>query len=187
MTPEMESPHPAASLSINALGILSSPSSSTIPSHYHPSKPMAVKLWTMYVNNVEGCAGLKLLHLPTDEAKMYSIIDNPVTVSLDDLALNFAIYFAATSALDDNEAQAILGQDKHTLLLRFKVGLEQSFAHGDFLNSPTVTGLRALAIYLVSCPSRLGALALLMINCSQHFEYTIVEREYGSWMALQSV
>ncbi|KAF2259935.1 hypothetical protein CC78DRAFT_524049 [Lojkania enalia] len=148
MTPQMESPHPTGSLSINALGILSSPSPSIVPSHYHPSKPMAVKLWTMYVNNVEGCAGLKLLHLPTDEVKMYSVIDNPVTALLDNLTLNFAIYFAATSALEDDEAQAILGQDKHTLLLRFKAGLEQSFAHGDFLNTPTVTGLYALAIYL---------------------------------------
>jgi hypothetical protein len=151
MTPQTESPHPAGSLSINALGILSSPLPSAVPSHYHPSKQMAVKLWTIYINNVEGCSGLKLLHLPTDEIKMYSIVDNPATASLDDLALNFAINFAATSALDDDEAQVTLGQDKQTLLLRFKVGLEQSFAHGDFLNSPTVTGLHALAIYLVSC------------------------------------
>jgi len=120
----------------------------------------------MYVNNVEVCAGLKLLHIPTDEIKMYSIIDNPITASLDSLALSFAIYFAATSALEADEAQAILGQDKHTLLFRFKVGLEQSFAHGDFLNSPTVTGLRALAIYLVSCLSSLNILALLMTNQS---------------------
>lgn len=110
-----------------------------------------MKLWTIYINNVEGCLGLKLLHLPTDEIRMYSIVDNPPTASLDDLALSFAIYFAAASALDVDEAQVTLAQDKHTLLLRFKIGFEQSFAHGDFLNSPTVTGLLALAIYLVSC------------------------------------
>ncbi|KIW91956.1 uncharacterized protein Z519_06938 [Cladophialophora bantiana CBS 173.52] len=148
MTPPMESPHPARSLSINALGILSSPSPSALPSHYHPPKQTAVKLWTIYINNVEGCSGLKLLHIPTDEIKMYSIVDDPATASLDDLALNFAIYFAAISTLDDDEAQVTLGQDKQSLLLRFKIGVEQSFAHGDFLNSPTVTGLQALAIYL---------------------------------------
>jgi hypothetical protein len=150
MTPQTESPHPSGSPPINALGILSSPSPSEVPSHYHPSKQVAVKLWKVYVNNVEGCSGLKLLHLPTVEIKMYSIIDNPAVASLDDLALNFAIYFAAISALDDGEAQVTLGQDKQTLLLWFKLGLEQSLAHGDFLNSPTVTGLHALAIYLVS-------------------------------------
>lgn len=150
MTPQMESPHPARCLPINALGILSSPSLSAVPSQYHPPKQAAVKLWTIYINNVEGCSGLKLLHLPTDEIKIYSIVDDPATASLVDLALNFAIYFAAISTLDDDEAQFTLGQDKQTLLLQFKSGLEQSFAHGDFLNSPTVTGLRALAIYLVS-------------------------------------
>ena len=80
---------------------------------------------------------------------MYSTIDNPVTASLDNLALSFAIYFASTVSLDAPEAQAVLGEDEHTLLLRFKVGLEQAFAHGDFLDRPTMTGLHALAIYLV--------------------------------------
>jgi hypothetical protein len=133
----------------------------------------------MYVNNVEGCVGLKLLHLPTDEIKIYSVIDNPVAASLDDLSLSFAIYFAATSALENSEAPATMGQDKHTLLLRFKIGLEQAFAHGDFLNSPTVTGLHALAIYLVSYLLYLVALTLLMTSCSQRFECTIVGKEYG--------
>ncbi|KAH8704400.1 hypothetical protein GQ44DRAFT_764127 [Phaeosphaeriaceae sp. PMI808] len=148
VTTQMESPHPAGPLSINALGILSSPSLSAVPFHYHPPKQTAVKLWKTYTNNVEGCAGLRLLHHSTDEIKIYSVIDNPATAPLDDLAMAFAVYFAAISALDIGETQATLGQDKQTLLFRFKVGLEQSFAHGDFLSSPTVTGLQALAIYL---------------------------------------
>ena len=103
----------------------------------------------MYVQNIDGCIGLKLLHLPTDEVKVYSTIDDPVTASPDNLALSFAIYFAATVSLDGPEGQVILEQDKHTLLLRFKVGLEQAFAYGDFLDRPTMTALHALAIYLV--------------------------------------
>ena len=101
------------------------------------------------MQNVESCIGLKLLHLPTDEVKVYSIIDDPIAASPDNLALSFAIYFSAIVSLDGPEAQVILEQDKHMLLLRFKLGLEQAFAYGDFLDRPTMTALHALAIYLV--------------------------------------
>ena len=101
------------------------------------------------MQNVENCVGLKVLHLPTDEVKVYSTINDPITASPDNLALSFAIYFAATVSLDGPEAHVILEQDKHMLLLRFKAGLEQAFAYGDFLDRPTMTALHALAIYLV--------------------------------------
>lgn len=101
------------------------------------------------MDNVESCAGLKLLHVPTDEIKVYSTIDDPTTASLENLALSLAIYYASTVSLEGPEAQVTLGQDRNTLLLQFKVGLEQAFAHGDFLDRPTMTGLHALAVYLV--------------------------------------
>ncbi|KAK1764279.1 hypothetical protein QBC33DRAFT_622239 [Phialemonium atrogriseum] len=147
-TPQAESPHPLTS-PFNALGILSAASLSQVPSSFHPPTPLAVRLWNIYVHNVEGCIGLKLLHLPTDEKKVYSVIDDPTKASFENLTLCFAVYFASTVSLEDGqEAQGILGQDKHALLLSFKVGLEQAFAHGDFLDCPTLTGLHALAIYL---------------------------------------
>lgn len=131
------------------MGILSSPFLSQAPSAFHPPKPVAVRLWNIYVNSVEGCAGLKILHLPTDEVKIYSTIDKPTEASFEDLSLCFAIYFASTVSLDDEEAQTILGKDKCAHLLSFKVGLEEAFARGEFLDHPTLTGLHALAIYLV--------------------------------------
>ena len=120
-----------------------------MPASLQPSTQLAAKLWNTYVQNVESCIGLKLLHLPTDEVKVYSTIDDPISASPDTLALSFAIYFSATISLDGPEAQVFLEQDKHKLLLRFKLGLEQAFAYGDFLDRPTMTALHALAIYLV--------------------------------------
>lgn len=133
----------------NALGILSSPSISQTPSCFHPPKQVAVRLWNIYVTNVEGYSGLKLLHLPTDELKVYSTIDKPTESSFENFALCLAIYFASAVSLGDEEAQAILGQAKCAHLLSFKTGLEQAFAQGDFLDRPTLTGLQAMAIYLV--------------------------------------
>lgn len=149
LTPPSTTPQTPAVSPFNAAGILSSPCLSEHPASLHPPKALAIKLWHIYVDNVESCAGLKLLHVPTDEIRVFSVIDNPYAVPLEDLALSFAIYFATTTSLDTQEAQAILPQDRSSLLLKFKLGLEQAFAHADFLNCPTITGLHALAIYVV--------------------------------------
>ena len=101
------------------------------------------------MNNVEGCADLKLLHIPTAEVKMYSVINDPTSAAFEDLALSFSVYFASTVSVDDSAAVVTLGQDKDVLLQSFKIGLEQSLAHGNFLDRPNMPGLQALAIYLV--------------------------------------
>ncbi|KAF2503372.1 hypothetical protein BU16DRAFT_476215 [Lophium mytilinum] len=146
--PQTAPPQPPVVSPFNAMGIISSASLSVAPANFHPTKQLALRLWRVYVDNVEGCAGFKMLHLPTDEIKVYSTIDDPKTASLENLALSFAVYFVSTVSLDDVEARVNLGQDKHTLLLQLKVGLEQALAHMDFLDRPTMTGLHALAIYL---------------------------------------
>lgn len=152
LTPTPSVPQPPEISPFNAAGILSSPALDVVPANLHPPKTLAIKLWQMYVDNVESCAGLKLLHIPTDEVRVFTVIDNPFTAPLEDLALSFAIYFASTTSLDTPEAQAILSEDRDTLLMRFKYGLEQAYAHSDFLNSPTITGLHALAIYILRSP-----------------------------------
>lgn len=161
----------------NAHGILSSPSLSIVPSALHPPQEVAVKLWRIYVENVETCVGLKFLHLPTDEIKVYSTINNPTTASLENLALCYAAYFASGVSLEDSEAALMLGEEKNTIMLRFKVGLEQALAHGDFLDRPTITGLCAFAIYLVYTIYTLSNSANLAT--SQLCASTIMAKGYG--------
>ena len=103
------------------------------------------------MNNVESCAGLKLLHLPTHEIQVYATIDNPSKADHESLALCFTIYFAATVSVEDKETNTLFEADKNAYLLSFKLGLEQALAQGDLLDCPTLTGLHALAIYLVGC------------------------------------
>ncbi|KAF4440981.1 hypothetical protein FACUT_3010 [Fusarium acutatum] len=129
----------------DAMGIMSSPCSIQYPSAFHPSKATAIELWNIYLNNVETILGLKLTHIPTDEVRVYSTIDDPNSAKFDDLAFCYSIYFAAAVSLEESP---LLFLDKSTELQRFKMGIEQAFAHGDFFNRPTLTGLRALAIYL---------------------------------------
>ena len=134
------------------MGILSAPIFSLPPSDFHPPKQAAVRLWDMYVSNVDSCTGVKLLHLPTDEVKVYSTIDKPIDAPFDHQALCFAIFYATTAVLDNKTVHEILGGDRPNQLLKFKIGMEQAFAQGDFLDHPTLTGLIALAVYLVWNP-----------------------------------
>ncbi|KAF5537897.1 hypothetical protein FPHYL_12669 [Fusarium phyllophilum] len=131
----------------DVMGIISSPCYTQHPSAFHPGKAIAIDLWNIYLNNVEIVLELKLTHIPTDEVRVYSTIDDPARAKFDDLAFCYSIYFAAAVSLEE---QTALFLDKTTVLQRFKMGIEQAFSHGDFFNRPTLTGLRALAIYLVS-------------------------------------
>lgn len=111
-----------------------------------------MRLWNIYVNNASCSSGFELLHVPTDELKVCSTIDDPASAPYENLALSFAIYFTSVVSMDDAEARVILRQDKTALLLQFKTGLEQSLAHGNFLDCPTLTSLYAYIVYLVCLP-----------------------------------
>ncbi|KAM5527623.1 fungal specific transcription factor [Fusarium oxysporum f. sp. phaseoli] len=132
----------------NPAGILSSPSYKNLPYTFHPSRQLSLRLWSLYLENVESCPGLKVLHVPTDEVRVYSTIDGPSEAPAENLSLCFAAYYAALVSLSDRDAEFLMGQEKHTSAIHFKSGMEQALAHADFLNNPTLTGLQALAIYL---------------------------------------
>ena len=95
---------------------------------------------------------MKILHVPTDEAKIFATIDAPAAAPLENVALCLAVFFAAAVAVDHADIQSTLGQPRDISLYSFKVGLEQALAQGRFLDRPTLTGLQALTIYLVSVP-----------------------------------
>lgn len=147
-------PSPAASLDVSgspytALGILSAPNFSLPLSSLHPPQQVAVRLWDILVNNVDNSAGVKILHIPTDEVRLYSTIDKPADAPPENHALCFAIFYSAMAVIEDKTATEISGGHRADQMLKFKIGMEQAFAQGDFLDHPTLTGLQALALYLV--------------------------------------
>lgn len=132
------------------MGILSYPSAIRLPHQYHPSKVVASKLWNVFLNRVEGCLVLKVTHIPTDQIRIYSTIADPAKASLEDLAFSLSVYFAAIVSLDEDESYSILSEVSIIHLLELKTGIEQTFAYANILENPTLTLLRAMAIYLAS-------------------------------------
>ncbi|KAI8308924.1 C6 transcription factor asaR [Colletotrichum sp. SAR11_240] len=127
------------------IGIISEPFPLHLMSSLHPEKSAAIRLWTNYVNNIEPY--VKILHVPTDEATVYSTIAEPHRAKAEHLALCFAIYFVSVAVPDRADRR---GREERTVNLhRFRKGLEQALAHANFLERPTIVLLKALGIYLV--------------------------------------
>lgn len=131
------------------MGILSTPQL-TVPLHnYHPSKLTAVHLWKRYVDSVDPC--IKVLHIPTSEVTVFTVIDDPSKASAESLGLCFAVYYAATVSLEAGDGTGLINsaEERDLNLYQYKTGFEQAIAQADFLDNPTVTLLHALGIYLV--------------------------------------
>ncbi|KIV83881.1 hypothetical protein PV11_05869 [Exophiala sideris] len=72
------------------------------------------------------------------------------------VALTFAIYFAAVTALchDDDHEPIDLPCEKLALLSRYKISLDRLLMGPDLMNRPDLTALQALAIYVTCLRAR---------------------------------
>lgn len=129
------------------MGILSSKSYENSITSYLPSKPAAIHLWRVFVDRVDPCC--KILHIPTDEVTIYTVIDEPDVASAEAVAKCYAVYFFAVVVMGPAEVTTLLEIDKYTFLTVLKKGVEQALAHSELLEAPTVGLLQAFAIYLV--------------------------------------
>ncbi|KAE8389096.1 fungal-specific transcription factor domain-containing protein [Aspergillus alliaceus] len=120
----------------------------TAASHcpHYPSKWQALQLWHTFVNNVDPV--LKILHIPSVQVIIYSALNNPISTAKDVEGLLFAIFFAAVTSLPAPDAAHLLGVQKSQALGAYRVGLEHALSMANFLESPSVTSLQAITIYL---------------------------------------
>lgn len=135
---------------IRFLGLLSGNTETLAPElnrSLYPSTWQGMQLWHTFVQNVDPL--YKVIHVPTDQIRVFSAMNNPDETKPEDISLLFSIYFAAVISLNPNEVESILGQGKTNALERFKLGLERSLIKSDFLESPNLTILQALALFLV--------------------------------------
>ena len=131
-------------------GLISNPQLSVDIHTLYPSRRQAMQLWQSYLNNVDVL--LKVLHIPTTQPFVFAAINNTKDISLDQSALLFSIYYTAVTSLCEAEILLMFGDDRQSVLKRFQRGLEVSLHLVKFLDSPTITCLQAISIYLVNIP-----------------------------------
>ncbi|KAL1865589.1 hypothetical protein VTK73DRAFT_5197 [Phialemonium thermophilum] len=116
----------------------------------YPDAHLALLLWNVYVRSVDPV--LKILHKPTVQSAVVATILNTRSAKPSTVALTFAIYYAAVTALChyDCDEPVDLPWEKPVLLERYQAALDRLLLTPDFMNRPDMTGLQALAIY-VTC------------------------------------
>lgn len=124
----------------------------------YPDAQVALRLWNIYVKSVDPV--LKILHIPTVQSTVVATILDPRSAPPSTVALTFAIYFAAVTALyhDDNHEPIDLPCEKAVLLKRYKTCLDQLLTVTNLTERPEMAALQALAIYVVSTEVRRGNL-----------------------------
>ncbi|KAL4770672.1 fungal-specific transcription factor domain-containing protein [Aspergillus nidulans var. acristatus] len=113
-----------------------------------PNPWQALELWQVFRKNVDPV--IKILHIPSVHAALYSALNNPGSACKNSEALFSAIYFAATTSLTATDATLLLGVPKAQSLKNFRESMEQALAAANFLDRPAIASLQALTLYLAS-------------------------------------
>ncbi|KAJ5979815.1 hypothetical protein N7481_007113 [Penicillium waksmanii] len=126
----------------------------------YPTPELALHLWSIYSKSVDPV--LKILHKPTTQSAVLSTILDPTSATRSMLALTYAIYYAAITALCHNHTSGSTTrsgsntimpehcqneEERTTLLSNYKSALDTILLSTDLMNSPDLTSLQALAIY----------------------------------------
>ncbi|KAF2090122.1 hypothetical protein K490DRAFT_15508, partial [Saccharata proteae CBS 121410] len=113
----------------------------------HPPPEQFNMIWEMYKANVDPL--VKVIHIPTTEPKILKAMENRNRLPKGMEALLFAIYYAVITSKSAQECRDVFGEEKHTLLAKYRFGLEQGLARANFLQTDESIVLQAFVIFLI--------------------------------------
>lgn len=121
---------------------------------FYPDTRLALRLWNVYIKSVDPV--LKILHIPSVQSTVVATILDPSSAPSSTLALTFAIYFAAVTALCHDKNKDPIDLPLETLE-RYRRSLDRLLMVPDLMDQPDLTALQALAIYVVSLEAGPGS------------------------------
>ncbi|KAF9690555.1 hypothetical protein EKO04_011300 [Ascochyta lentis] len=113
----------------------------------HPTPEVARQFWGAYKESVEPL--VKVLHVPTFETTFEDALAQPETVGKGLESLLFAIYYGAVTSTAPEDCLETWGEDKPSLLNRYRFALEQALARANFLYCDEIVILQAFIIFLI--------------------------------------
>ena len=116
----------------------------------HPSQVDILKLWQVYLENVDPL--LRLTHTPTMQTRIINATGDLSKLKPAFAALMFSIYCVALYTLADDECITILGATKESLLPSFRLGVHQALRRAVALRADNLDCLIAMFLYFVSHP-----------------------------------
>ena len=127
-----------------------SPSSGLID--LHPTYESAMKLWKIYVENIDPL--IKVVHVPTGRKMLQRAAANPSTASKATEALLFAIYHFALTSINDAECQKLFAAPQSALIAGYHDALRQALVNAYFLRTTDITVVQAYILFLLSVRNR---------------------------------
>lgn len=113
----------------------------------HPDPKVALQFWEGYKDTVEPL--IKVLHIPTFEPTFKDALLYPEKVSKGLESLLFAIYYGAVTSLTNEECSQVCGEERPSLLIKYRFALEQALARANFLYCDEIVVLQAFVIFLI--------------------------------------
>jgi len=113
----------------------------------HPPAERARHFWEIYKENVDPL--VKVLHIPTIEPMLLDAFTHPENVPKGLECLMFAIYYGAVTSILNPECKEQWGEDRSSLLHKYRFGLEQALARANFLYCDEMIILQAFVVFLI--------------------------------------
>lgn len=113
----------------------------------HPPPERARQFWEIYKENVDPL--VKVLHIPTLEPVLLDAFTHPEKVPKAFECLMFAIYYGAVTSILNPECTEHWGEDRTSLLAKYRFGLEQALARANFLYCDEMIILQAFVVFLI--------------------------------------
>ncbi|KAF2875847.1 hypothetical protein BDV95DRAFT_562751 [Massariosphaeria phaeospora] len=112
----------------------------------HPNPERALEFWKLYQENVDPL--VKVLHVPSFELKFRDAIENTHRVPKGLEPLMFVVYYGAVTSVTQSECWERWGEDRTSLLTKYRFALEQALARANFLFCDEIIILQAFVVFL---------------------------------------
>ncbi|CAK1364536.1 unnamed protein product [Cercospora beticola] len=118
----------------------------------HPSYETAVKLWKLYVRNVDPIC--KLVHVPTGKAMVEKAAADPSAIDRVTECLLFAIYHFAVASTSERECEDTFGESWVVMQRRYHNATRQALVAAHFLRTTELAVLQAFVLFLLPMRNR---------------------------------
>ncbi|SMR50393.1 unnamed protein product [Zymoseptoria tritici ST99CH_3D1] len=141
--PEDSNPSDPASLSL-----YNTSNSSQSLLNLHPTYDVAMKLWNIYVRNVDPI--VKIVHVPSTRDLLQRAAANPSSMTPDTECLLFAIYLFSVISMSQKDFEQEVGTSWSFLHNRFHDAVRRSLVSNHFLRTTSLAVLQAYTLFLAS-------------------------------------
>jgi len=113
----------------------------------HPPEQQARQFWEVYKENVDPL--VKVLHIPTFEMTFHQAVSKLTKVGKTLEPFLFTIYYGAVTSTTPEACLERWGEERTTMLGRYRFGIEQGLARANFLYCEDIVVLQAFVVFLV--------------------------------------